>query len=67
MSESLKEDLKAKFRQTAYVAKESIHEFFGSWRGHQTVVNEVIFFIVLFKNGSGNMPKLFFFSCASKV
>jgi len=43
LRESLNEtsDDIAKFRRTADSAKESIREYLGSWRGNQTVVQEV--------------------------
>jgi hypothetical protein len=43
LRESLKEDPKdiAKFRRTADAAKESIRGYLSSWRGQQTVVQEV--------------------------
>lgn len=43
LRESLKEDPKdiAKFRRIADAAKESIREYLSSWRGQQTVVQEV--------------------------
>ncbi|XP_027363037.1 photosystem II D1 precursor processing protein PSB27-H2, chloroplastic isoform X2 [Abrus precatorius] len=43
LRESLNEapDDIAKFRRTADAAKESIREYLGSWRGKQTVVQEV--------------------------
>lgn len=34
----------AKFRRTADAAKESIREYLGSWRGQQSVVQEVCTF-----------------------
>lgn len=44
LRESLKEDPQdvAKFRRTADAAKESIREYLSSWRGQQTVVQEVL-------------------------
>ena len=44
LRESLKEDPKdiAKFRRTADAAKESIREYLSTWRGQQTVVQEVL-------------------------
>ncbi|GJU54274.1 photosystem II D1 precursor processing protein PSB27-H2, chloroplastic [Tanacetum coccineum] len=48
LRESLKEDPKdmAKFRRTADAAKESIREFFGSWRGQQAVVSEESYIVL---------------------
>lgn len=44
LRESLKEDPQdiTKFRRTADAAKESIREYLSSWRGQQTVVQEVL-------------------------
>ena len=50
LRESLKEDPSemAKFRRTADSAKDSIREFLGSWRGQQSVAQEVVFVISFF-------------------
>jgi hypothetical protein len=49
LRESLKEapDDNAKFRRTADAAKESIREYLGSWRGNQTIAQEVCALTVL--------------------
>lgn len=47
LRKSLDEDPKdiAKFRRTADAAKESIREYLSNWRGQQTVIQEVVFYL----------------------
>lgn len=54
LRESLNEapDNIAKFRRTADAAKESIREYLGSWRGKQTVVQDVRTFTELLKSST---------------